>query len=76
MKKHIICCIPSILTEPNNQSFVTSHWSFVSCEKNELNYNIMKLEDLVVYKLAMEIGDEVYFMIEKWDNFHKWTTGK
>jgi len=36
----------------------------------------MKLEDLIVYKLAMEIGDEIYFQIEKWDSFHKWTTGK
>lgn len=36
----------------------------------------MKLEDLNVYQLAMEIGDEVYFQIEKWDSFQKWTTGK
>ena len=36
----------------------------------------MKLEDLVVYQLAMEIGDNVYFQIEKWDSFQKWTTGK
>jgi four helix bundle protein len=36
----------------------------------------MGLDDLVVYQLAMEIGDEVYFIVEKWDNFHKWTTGK
>ena len=31
----------------------------------------MKLENLVIYPLAMEIGDEVFFPIEKWDNFHK-----
>lgn len=36
----------------------------------------MNLEDLVVYQLAMEIGDEVYFLVDKWDSFHKWTTGK
>ena len=36
----------------------------------------MKLEDLFVYQLAMEIGDEIYFQIENWDNFAKWTTGK
>ena len=36
----------------------------------------MKLEDLVVYQLAMEIGDDIYFQIEKWDSFQKWTTGK
>ena len=36
----------------------------------------MNLEDLVVYQLAMEIGDEIYFQIEKWKSFQKWTTGK
>lgn len=36
----------------------------------------MKLEDLVVYQLAMEIGDEIYFLIEEWESFAKWTTGK
>ena len=36
----------------------------------------MKLEDLVVYQLAMEIGDEIHFLIEEWDSFAKWTTGK
>uniref|UniRef100_UPI0032163BE4 four helix bundle protein n=1 Tax=uncultured Draconibacterium sp. TaxID=1573823 RepID=UPI0032163BE4 len=36
----------------------------------------MGLEDLVVYKLAMEIGDEIYSIVEKWEKFHKWTTGK
>lgn len=36
----------------------------------------MKLEDLKVYQLAMEIGDEIYFIVEKWDSFQKWTTGK
>lgn len=36
----------------------------------------MKLEDLVVYQLAMEIGDDIYFQIESWDSFAKWTTGK
>ena len=36
----------------------------------------MKLDDLVVYQLAMEIGDEVYILVEKWDSFQKWTIGK
>ena len=31
----------------------------------------MKLEDLVVFQLAIEIGDEVYFQIEKWNSFQK-----
>ena len=36
----------------------------------------MRLEDLVVYQLAMEIGDEVFAIVDQWENFHKWTTGK
>ena len=36
----------------------------------------MKLEDLVVYQLAMEIGEEVFSIVGEWENFHKWTTGK
>lgn len=36
----------------------------------------MKLDDLKVYQLAMEIGDEIYFKVDEWDSFQKWTTGK
>ena len=36
----------------------------------------MRLEDLVVYQLAMEIGEEVFAIVDQWDSFHKWTTGK
>lgn len=36
----------------------------------------MKLEDLKVYQLAMEIGDEIYFKVDEWESFQKWTTGK
>lgn len=36
----------------------------------------MKLDDLKVYQLAMEIGDEIYFKVNEWDSFQKWTTGK
>ena len=36
----------------------------------------MSLEDLVVYQLAMEIGEDVFAIIDKWENFNKWTTGK
>lgn len=36
----------------------------------------MRLEDLVVYQLAMEIGEEVFAIVDKWESFHKWTTGK
>lgn len=36
----------------------------------------MRLEDLKVYQLAMEIADDIWFLVEKWDAFPKWTTGK
>jgi four helix bundle protein len=36
----------------------------------------MRLEDLVVYQMAMEIADEVYEIVDKRGNFPKWTTGK
>ncbi|WP_167605348.1 four helix bundle protein [Maribellus sediminis] len=36
----------------------------------------MRLEDLVVYQLAMEIGEEVFAIVDQWESFHKWTTGK
>jgi four helix bundle protein len=35
-----------------------------------------KLEDLVVYQLAMEIGEEIYTVVDKWEHFEKWTTGR
>ena len=36
----------------------------------------MNLNDLHVYQLAMEIADEIWNIVEKWDPFSKWTTGK
>lgn len=36
----------------------------------------MKLEDLKVYQLAMEIADDIWFLVDNWDTFPKWTTGK
>lgn len=36
----------------------------------------MKLDDLIVYQLAMEIADEIWFLVDKWEPFAKWTTGK
>jgi len=36
----------------------------------------MKLEDLIVYQMAMEIGEEVYEIVDRWESFPKWTTGK
>lgn len=33
----------------------------------------LKLEDLEVYQLAMEIADEVYELVDCWDSFPKKT---
>ena len=37
---------------------------------------MIKLEDLEVYKIAMEIGDIAEAIVMKWDYFHKDTLGK
>jgi four helix bundle protein len=36
----------------------------------------MKLEELNVYNLAMEMGEEVWQIVDKWTNFQKDTIGK
>ncbi len=36
----------------------------------------MKLEDLLIYRLAMELGDDVWKIVEKWKYFEKDTIGK
>ena len=36
----------------------------------------MKLEDFVVYNLAMTLGEEVYQIVQKWNIFDKDTVGK
>lgn len=35
----------------------------------------LKLEDLEVYKVAMEIGDNVWTIVDKWEYFPKKTLG-
>ncbi len=37
---------------------------------------MIKLIDLEVYKLAIEIGDKVWEIVDKWDYFNKDTLGK
>ncbi len=37
---------------------------------------MIKLEDLEVYKVAMEIGDYVWEIVERWNYFQKDTLGK
>ena len=36
----------------------------------------LKLEDLVIYQLATEIGEHVWMMVSKWEYFPKTTVGK
>ena len=36
----------------------------------------MKLEDLQVYTLSMQVGEEVWDIVDKWDSFSKDTVGK
>lgn len=36
----------------------------------------MKLEDLQVYTLSMQIGEEVWDIVDKWNSFNKDTVGK
>ncbi len=37
---------------------------------------VSKLEDLVAYQVAIEIGDEIYDLVVKWSFFDKDTLGK
>ena len=37
---------------------------------------MIKLIDLEVYKLKIEIGDKVWGIVDKWDYFNKDTLGK
>jgi len=36
----------------------------------------MKLEDLQVYKISMELGNKIWGIVEKWNYFEKDTIGK
>ena len=33
------------------------------------------LDDLLVYQLAMELGDKIWDMVNKWEKFEKWSIG-
>lgn len=35
----------------------------------------MKLEDLQVYQISMNLADEIHDLVLEWDNFHKFSTG-
>lgn len=36
----------------------------------------MRLEELVVYQLSMEVAEKIWTMVEKWDFFARDTMGK
>ena len=36
----------------------------------------MKLEDLVIYQIAMEVGDEIWFSVTEWENLAKYSIGQ
>ncbi|PTN07572.1 four helix bundle protein [Mangrovibacterium marinum] len=36
----------------------------------------MKLEDLQVYQISMELADEVHALVMQWDNFYRFSTGQ
>lgn len=36
----------------------------------------MKLEDLVIYNLSMDLADKVWLIVEKWTYFQMDTVGK
>jgi four helix bundle protein len=43
--------------------------------KNKKNQN-MKLEDLEIYNISMEIGDEIWFSVVEWENLAKYSVGQ
>jgi four helix bundle protein len=38
--------------------------------------DVIKLEDLDIYQLALEIGEDVWNAVQKWDHFPKRTVGE
>jgi four helix bundle protein len=36
----------------------------------------MKLEDMEIYQIAMEIGDDVWFSVVEWENLAKYSMGQ
>ena len=51
-------------------------WSLNGHSIVNLKYNKMKLEELKVYQLSMELGEKVWNIVIKWDFFAKDTIGK
>src|SRR5690606_24885073 len=41
-----------------------------------LKIKIMTLEDMEIYQIAMEIGDDVWFSVVDWENLAKYSVGQ
>lgn len=52
---------------------VVSNWSLVISYWQRI---IMKLEELRIYQLAMEMGEIIWVQVQEWDYFSKDTIGK
>jgi four helix bundle protein len=52
-------------------------WGFaVRSSLRECNGKSMKLEDLQIYQLSIEIGEKIWQIVESWGYFEKDTVGK
>ena len=49
---------------------------WVPCDQKNQNYLHMKLEELQVYNLSMEMGEKIWEIVNGWDYFKKETIGK
>ncbi len=36
----------------------------------------MKLDDLEIYRISMEVGDDIWFSVVEWDNLAKYSIGQ
>ena len=42
----------------------------------KITQRIMKLEDMEIYNISMEIGDEIWFSVIEWENLAKYSIGQ
>jgi four helix bundle protein len=48
----------------------------IDCLKQKLKNRNMKLEDMEIYNISMEIGDEIWFSVVDWENLAKYSIGQ
>jgi len=44
--------------------------------ENTLKLLHMKLEDMEIYNISMEVGDEIWFSVVEWENLAKYSIGQ